>query len=104
MPLNITIQLFILNFFVQQAEGPVILYRKEEDKNWCLMQCQDIFETVRVTLVFLQQFENISRLEFIARSHEINVEYKNVLGSIEKSIVAIEKKVYENFPLYVEQE
>ena len=24
VPLNITIQLFILNFFVQQAEGPVI--------------------------------------------------------------------------------
>ena len=31
VPLNIAIQLFILNFFVQQAEGPVILYRKEED-------------------------------------------------------------------------
>ena len=62
------------------------------------MQCQDIFETIRIALVFLQQFENVTRLEFIAREHEINEEYKNALHCIEKNIAAIEKKVYEDYP------
>ena len=38
IPLKIATNLFILSFFVQHAEGPLILYRKEEDKKWCLMR------------------------------------------------------------------
>ena len=98
IPLKIATSLFILNFFVQHAEGPLILYRKEEDKKWCLMQCQEIFEAIRVALVFLQNFQSVSRLEFIAREYEINIQFQGVLDHIENRIVAIEKKVYDDYP------
>ena len=98
IPLKIATNLFILSFFVQHAEGPLILYRKEEDKKWCLMQCQEIFEAIRVALVFLQNFQSVSRLEFIAREYEINIQFQGVLDHIENRIVAIEKKVYDDYP------
>ena len=61
VPLEIAIQMFVLNFFVQHAEAPLILRRKEGDKLWCLDQCEDIFDSIREALVFLEGFEKVSR-------------------------------------------
>ena len=98
VPLEIAIQMFVLNFFVQHAEAPLILRRKEEDKSWCLDQCEDIFDSIREALVFLEGFEKVSRLEYIAREHDIKVKYRNVLERIENNICAIEDRIFSEYP------